>query len=309
MCKKFIFILIILFTVSACDNLNETREDILLDFVNHENHEIIVFIDDNQLLEPNGMAFDGEYIYVVDAGHHAVFKYDLQGNYVGLLGNGDLEFDLPSAIAISPVDGSIFVANERGKIQMIQDGVNVEEFSMEYIEDYWRILSIEVDDEHSLYVSVLSIAEIPMKIHVFNNQGVRTEIGEKHIGFLGRGENNEILFAQKFEVIDEETIGSGYTNFFGQIIDHELVSIAQLPAHYTPTAIFSRDNRIYLFSYGFHQLHAFDFYGNYIETIYEYEVGPENPKTGMSYVIAFGSDSFLISDSENGIIYKIRPVE
>lgn len=307
MWKKLIFILIAVFALAGC---NEAIATIAVDdFVNHENHESVVFIDDGRLLEPNGIAFDGEYIYIADAEHNTVFIYDIQGNYVGRLGNDSLEFKHPVAVAVSPVDNSIFVAEESGRIQIIQEGINVRDIFMDDIGHFWGVLDIEVDGDNYLYVSVMSVEETSMKIHVFNSQGERTEIGRRHIGFLGRGENNEILFAQKFEVIDEKTVGSGFANFFGQIVDHELAKIAQLPGHYTPSAIFSRNNRIYLFSYGFGQLDAFNLDGSYIETVYRYEVGPENPQRGMSYVIAFGSDSFLITDSERGMVLKIRPVE
>jgi hypothetical protein len=145
-----------------------------------------------------------------------------------------------------------------------------------------------------------------MKIYVFNSEGERTEIGQRHIGVLGRGQNNEILFAQTYEIIDESTVGSG-ASFFAQIVDGELIKIADLIGRYTPTAIFSRGNRIYIFSHAMHQLDVFDFDGNYIETIYENV--PTETNGGMFYVIPFGSDSFLITDNGRGIVYQIRPVE
>lgn len=301
--KKLIFILLAMFIFVGCRDL-ALSEEIEIDFINHENYEIVLFIDDGNLQSPNGMAFDGVYIYIADTEHNDVFIYDIQGNYVGRMGNGELEFVNPIAVAISPVDGSIFVADETtGRIQMIQDGVNVRDF---FIDGVRYILDIEVDDEQNLYVSVLDFVESFMKIHVFDNQGERMEIGQRQLGVLGRGQNNEILFAQTYEVIDGSTVGSG-ASFFAQIDNNELIKIADLPDRYTPSTIFSRDNRIYLFSHGMHQLDVFDFDGNYIETIYENE--PTEANRGMFYVIPFGSDSFLITDNERGIVYKIRPVE
>jgi len=301
--KKLIFILLAMFVFVGCSDLT-LSEEIEIYFVNHENYEIVVFIDDSNLQSPNGMAFDGVYVYIADTEHNDVFIYDVLGNYVGRMSNNNLEFSNPIAIAISPVDGSIFVAEETtGRIQKIQSGAHVRDF---FIDGIRYISDIEVDGNQNLYVSVFDFVESNMKIHVFDNQGERMEIGQRQLGVLGRGQNNEILFAQTFEVIDEDTIGSG-ANFFAQIVDNELIKITDLPDRYTPSAIFSRNNRIYLFSHGMHQLDVFDFDGNYIETIYENV--PTSANRGMFYVIAFGSDSFLITDNERGIVYKIRPME
>jgi len=302
--RKLAFILTFVVFLMDCTGQSSNQEIVEpFENINHENYELVVFIDDGILQAPNGLAFDGEHIYVVDTEQHYVFVYDIHGNYVKRIGNNELEFTHPIAIAISPIDGSLFVADEMtGIIQMIRDGVLVREFVIDGIR---YILDIEVDDENNLYASVLDFVENNMKIYVFDNQGNRTDIGERKIGVLGRGLNNEILFAQTYEVIDNETVGSG-ANFFGRIENGELIKIADLPHRYTPTAIFARESGIYLFSHAFHQLDVFDFEGNYVETLYENE--PTATNRGMWYIIPFGN-SFLITDNERGIIYKIRPVE
>lgn len=304
MWRKMIFVFGLVFVLAGCSATNEERENVVIDFINHENHELVIFIDDDNLASPNGLAFDGEYIYIADTLNHDVMIYDIQGNYAGRLGGEGLTFEYPVAVAVSPVDGSIFVADEsNGRIQMIQNGIHIQDF---FIENIRYVLDIEVDADHNLYVSVLDFNVDRMKIYVFNAQGERIEIGQEKIGVLGRGENNEILFAQTYELMDDGALESG-ASFFAQIENEELIEIAILPNYYTPSAIFSRDGRIYLFSHGFHTLDVFDFEGNYIETLYENEISETN--RGMFYMIAFGSDAFLITDNELGIVYQIRPRE
>lgn len=67
-----------------------------------------------QFKEPSGIAFSGEYAYIVDAGNNRVQQLTLSGSYVaqfGSAGSGSGQFSKPGEIVTEPISGDLFVAD------------------------------------------------------------------------------------------------------------------------------------------------------------------------------------------------------
>lgn len=67
-----------------------------------------------QFKEPGGIAFSGEYAYVVDSGDNRVEQFTLSGDYVaqfGSAGTGSGQFSSPAQIATEPISGDLYVAD------------------------------------------------------------------------------------------------------------------------------------------------------------------------------------------------------
>jgi len=307
--KKYVYILMFLslFIGLVGCTAEEEREvmDLRIEFVNNRNLVRSRFIEDANLASPNGLLFDGAYIYIADTEKNQVVVYDKYGEFVRFLGNGDIEFNLPIAISINDY-GEIFVAERStGIVRVIADDIQIDEIFIDEIRDGMTyVTDIEIDLQGNIYISVLSFNSSNQRIFVINEQRELITIGENNVGILGRDETGGIFFAQTYEVF-EESIGSG-NSFFSRIVDNEFVEKNVLPYRYAPASIFSRNGLIYTFSHGMTQLDVFDIEGNYIETIFEEVASSSN--TGLFYIIPF-LDSFLVTDRESGVVYIIRDAE
>jgi DNA-binding beta-propeller fold protein YncE len=85
---------------------------------------VIGKLEDVQFAHPEGMAIDQKgRILIVDRYHHCIHAFDSQLAYltrIGSRGTGNAEFNQPVGIAVSSVDGRIWIAdNENNRIQAL----------------------------------------------------------------------------------------------------------------------------------------------------------------------------------------------
>jgi DNA-binding beta-propeller fold protein YncE len=88
---------------------------------------------DGQFNAPYGVAFDGTYLYITDASNDRVQKFNTAGTFItkwGSTGTGNGRFINPTAIAVNPVDNTVFVVdNARNDVQLFTNtGVFLQKF-------------------------------------------------------------------------------------------------------------------------------------------------------------------------------------
>lgn len=80
---------------------------------------------DNKFLRPTGLAVSKERLYVVDTLNHAVFIFDLKGNFIaqfGRRGRQEGEFNYPVSIAVDDKDKIYIVDTLNFRVQVFDSG-------------------------------------------------------------------------------------------------------------------------------------------------------------------------------------------
>ena len=125
---------------------------------------------------PTGVAFDKQrnVLYVVDTAEHHVIAFNLRGEKLfefGKRGVGEGEFNYPTQIAVSPVNGDIFVADVMNfRIeQFTSDGKFIRQIGSagSRIGSFSKIKGISVDSRGIIY----AVDGLYDTVEMFNQQG------------------------------------------------------------------------------------------------------------------------------------------
>lgn len=267
-----------------------------------------VFIQDSNIKNPGALLATEHFLYVISKEENCVLCYDYDGkliNSFGKMGNGKGEFDTPTAIACD--EQYIYVADENsGRIQCFDfDGNYQKEVYVDELNDISvHVFDIESDGKN-LYVSAGSTDKQRIGIYRINSENKIKRISKSGIGCFGKNtETNEIYFANAYEYFEkDDRLGyQGGNSYLGKISNGKLKKLFLLPEQYLPAELHIEDGEILILSEALMEVDAFDYSGNYMETLFA-EVA-ENENRGVSNM-AVREGVIFLSDTENNLVYRI----
>lgn len=266
------------------------------------------FIQDSNLKNPGALLATDDVLYIVSQEENCVLCYNYDGeliNQFGSMGNGTGEFDTPAAITSD--DQYIYVADENdGRIQCFDfNGTYQKEIYVEELDDISvQVLDIE-SDGINLYVSAGSSEKDRIGLYLADQDGNVKKIGKAEMGCFGKNaKTNEIYFANAYEYFEEDDMFGyeGGDSYLSKINGNKLEKMFLLPEGYLPAELHIEDDKIYIFSEALMEVDAFDYSGNYIETLFTEAAEMEN--RGVT-CMAVRDGVIFLSDTENNLIYKI----
>jgi len=219
-----------------------------IDFIDNE-VSYLTHSGDEPLASPVGVALDSSgNCYVTDSVKAKVYKYSQKGEYLGILGNGAVEFQRPAGIAIGRNDYKYVADVLLNKIQIFDNKDRfVRDFpDEEHAKELNKPVNVAVDPAGNLYVT----DAFNFSVKVFDQSGklVRT------IGMAGDGPGT--FSRPKGVALDSEShlyiIDANFDNY--QIFDQQgrlllfVGTTGKEPGQFfMPNGIFiDREDRIYI---------------------------------------------------------------
>lgn len=254
---------------------------------------------------PGGICIYNDSIYVCDTENNCIVRLskDLEREEsFGMLGMEEGNFSKPRDITFA--DGCFYVLDEGNcRVQKFAaDFTYLEMYDMprlcsQYSDEH---VSIAVDGEGVIYVSVLSPDPLDAYIYTYRDDGWET-IGERAIGYLCAGEEN-IYFANtlEMEVGEKTTAMQSGKNMLYMLEEKGLSLMARIDNKYAPTALTFWDGSFYMISAANGYVNCFTGESDRFKTLFAL------PKDGYSLYMYMAIDeagNFYIADCENGCLY------
>lgn len=264
--------------------------------------------EDTYLTNPSGICVFGNELVVADQDANALYRYDLDCNYLGTVGKqgmAELEFNMPMALDVYR-DQLYILDSGNYRVQVLnQDYEFVSEYQLNpqhYSNGggvYW---DLAVKNANCIYVSTSSSGYLETRIARIDENG-QTDFEDVFCGRLCKYEG-EIYAVNTLEytVISEnrELFSSGEHHFY-RIDDMEMTDLWRFPDDYTPLDFIMSDGKVIVISGSKDRIDMFSLDGELIQQICK-----QNAFTEANHGIDMAPDGMLFYiDAEYCKLFKI----
>lgn len=303
---RILILLLLVITVTSC----KSKKDIIyLDRdLNNKSEYVLKKVDLDKLGmgKPAGICTSNEFIYVCDTTNNCIVKLNNKlekVNTFGTLGMEDGNFSCPLDITFEG-DNFYVLDSDNNRVQKFSSNFEfIEAYYLEPLsseQGFGQYLSIAVDKNEIIYVSVLSPDENDAHIYYFEDNRWKS-FGKNKVGYLC-DVDNEIYFANmlEFSFEKDKTIIESGKNILYRIKENKLDPIVEFEDKYVPVALTSWNNKIFLISAG----------GFFVNTI------SSNEKSLLSILTLPEASLYMdmtiddigniyVTDNENGEFYVV----
>lgn len=266
--------------------------------------------EDTYLTNPSGICVFGNELVVADQDANALYRYDLDCNYLGTVGKqgmAEVEFNMPMALDVYR-DQLYILDSGNYRVQVLDQNY---EFVSEYQLNpqhysngggiYW---DLAVKNENCIYVSTSSSGYLETRIARIDENG-QTDFEDVFCGRLCKYEG-EIYAVNTLEytVISEnrELFSSGEHHFY-RIDDMEMTDLWRFPDDYTPLDFIMSDGKVIVISGSKDRIDMFSPDGELIQQICK-----QNAFTEANHGIDMAPDGTLYYiDAEYCKLFQIPP--
>lgn len=264
-----------------------------------------LIIDNTDLSSPKHIASDGDYLYICDSGNSRIVKCTLLGEFVfeiGGLGTGANEFIEPTCIAVSNQQICIFDRGSNRIILLSFDGEPVFEY---YLDDYFgfitEVYDVELSDNGDIYFSIIAFDKNTdaSGVYLLKNDDV-IQISSCTVGAFCKNES-DILFASKYELLDDNSWISGYAELL-QYNEDKCERISTLSNCLSAADICFYSNTLYIYDNCSQSVHIFDENGEYIKTVFSEPVVNDFSYNGFC---CDKNGTFYLCDTKGNTVYKL----
>ncbi len=306
-------IIVIAFIVTGCTREQGNQKNSFQIIYSDSYSASIISNEQSNLVDPRGICFHEEKIYVCDYAQNAVVVLDEYGHFISIFGNlgsAPSEFIGPTGITIN--NGKIFV------IDSGNNRIQVFTLSFEFIDSFTlpqytqvAFCDIAVDLNGNIYVSNDAVIGSEAILLCIQPNGDSVELAENFFGTLSNGEQVYAIESLEFSETSQSFIlQSGKNRVFSLNGADRPKLIFQLPDKYSPAGVVEENGGDFtILSAGSCTLDRITSNGKYEITLYE-NVDNFHEMPNKLYLATNGKDTYYINNPvEGGIIIVSKNTE
>jgi hypothetical protein len=221
------------------------------------------------LAGPRQLEFTSEYIYLVDSGKNRIRIYDLDWKFIKnieTLSNGE-NLNNPTALAINSKQEIIVGDSNNNKIRIFDKDFNhLRDISVDAFNDskIWIFKSIEVNSEDEIYFTTETYDGKNLGVYKLDEQDNIITLMKDKWADLFKLEDKLIVITLGYFDFDMNALKAMDNIIYDLTADDKLEFSRIMPDGYDPISIQVLDDKLYVLSFGYMELHCFDKDWNYL---------------------------------------------